>query len=82
LDYIKKTYLSNIPGKEYRLTISTTIWNQIKEAGKISLVLFRIMVPVIIVVKVLSELGLVKYIAFAFAPVMKLVGLPGEMGLV
>ena len=82
MDYIKKTYLSNIPGKEYRLTISTTIWNQIKEAGKISLVLFRIMVPVIIVVKVLSELGLVKYIAFAFAPVMKLVGLPGEMGLV
>ena len=58
------------------------IWKQIREAGMVSLVLFRIMVPVIIIVKILSELGLVKYIAFAFAPVMKLVGLPGEMGLV
>ncbi len=64
------------------MTALLSIWNQIKEAGKVSLVLFRIMVPVIIIVKVLSELGLVKYIAFAFAPVMKLVGLPGEMGLV
>ena len=40
------------------------------------------MVPVVIVVKVLSELGLVRYIAAAFQPVMQLVGLPGEMGLV
>jgi len=40
------------------------------------------MVPVIIVVKVLAELGLVSFIASAFAPVMRLVGLPGEMGLV
>lgn len=40
------------------------------------------MVPVVIAVKILGELGLVKYIAAAFAPVMNLVGLPGEMGLV
>lgn len=64
------------------MVILISIWKQIKEAGKVSLVLFRIMVPVIIIVKILSELGLVKYIAFVFAPVMKLVGLPGEMGLV
>ena len=64
------------------MAILISIWKQIKEAGKVSLVLFRVMVPVIIIVKVLSELGLIKYIAFAFAPVMKLVGLPGEMGLV
>ena len=64
------------------MTVLISIRKQIKEAGKVSIVLFRIMIPVIIVVKVLSELGLVKYIAFAFEPVMKLVGLPGEMGLV
>ncbi len=64
------------------MTVLMNIWKQIREAGMVSLVLFRIMVPVIIIVKILSELGLVKYIAFAFAPVMKLVGLPGEMGLV
>jgi len=55
---------------------------QILEASKVSLVLFRIMVPVIIAVKVLDELGLVGYIARAFEPVMGLVGLPGDMGIV
>jgi hypothetical protein len=55
---------------------------QITEASKVSFVLFRIMVPVIIAVKVLGELGLVVYIARAFEPVMGLVGLPGDMGIV
>ncbi|MCD4848334.1 MAG: hypothetical protein K8R76_09095 [Candidatus Aegiribacteria sp.] len=64
------------------MTVLMSIWKQVREAGKVCLVLFRIMVPVIIIVKLLSELGLVKYIAFVFAPAMKLVGLPGEMGLV
>jgi hypothetical protein len=54
----------------------------LKEAGEVSLILFRIMVPVIIVVKVLQELDLIRYIAGALSPMMKLVGLPGSMGLV
>ncbi len=64
------------------LSVLTTAWKQIREAAGVSLVLFRIMVPVVIVVKILSELDLIKYIAAAFAPLMGLVGLPGEMGLV
>lgn len=64
------------------MPVLMNIWKQIREAVTVSFVLFRIMVPVIIIVKVLTELGLVKYIALAFAPLMKLVGLPGEMGLV
>jgi len=40
------------------------------------------MVPVVIVVKILTELDLIRYIASTFEPVMSLVGLPGEMGLV
>jgi len=40
------------------------------------------MVPVVIAVRILSELGLVRHIAAAFAPLMNLIGLPGEMGLV
>ncbi|MCK5117014.1 MAG: hypothetical protein KAR44_10465 [Candidatus Aegiribacteria sp.] len=64
------------------MTVLATAWKQIKEAAGVSSILFRIMVPVVIAVKILSELGLVKYIATAFAPVMSLVGLPGEMGLV
>lgn len=55
---------------------------QVIEAAKVSFVLFRIMIPVLIAVKLLDVLGLVSLIATAFTPVMKLVGLPGEMGLV
>ncbi len=55
---------------------------QLREAGRVSLTLFRIMIPVLVVVKVLSELGAVSVIASLFAPVMGLVGLPGELGLV
>ena len=68
--------------KGHDLTLLATAWKQIRDAAGVSFVLFRIMVPVVIVVKILSELGLVKYIATVFAPVMSLVGLPGEMGLV
>jgi hypothetical protein len=64
------------------LAIPATAWKQIREAAGVSIILFRIMVPVVIAVKILGELDLIKYIAAAFAPLMSLVGLPGEMGLV
>ena len=51
-------------------------------SGRISLELYKIMVPIIIVVKILQELGLVVWLARPLAPVMQMVGLPGEMGLV
>ncbi len=61
---------------------AATTWKQVREAAGVSFILFRIMIPVVIVVKILGELGLVKYIAAGFQPLMSLVGLPGEMGLV
>ncbi len=54
----------------------------VKDAARISLDLFKIMIPVVIAVKILQEFNLVGYLAAPLAPVMKLVGLPGEMGLV
>ena len=54
----------------------------VKDAVRISLDLFKIMIPVVIAVKILQEFNLVGYLAAPLAPVMKLVGLPGEMGLV
>jgi len=51
-------------------------------SGRISLELYKIMIPIIIVVKILQELGLIVWLAKPLAPVMQLVGLPGEMGLV
>lgn len=52
------------------------------ETVYVSGILFKIMIPVVIVVKVLAELGAVRYIAAALRPVMGLVGLPGDMGIV
>ncbi|WP_421901649.1 hypothetical protein [Maridesulfovibrio sp.] len=54
----------------------------VKDAARISLDLFKIMIPVVIAVKILQEFNLVGYLAAPLAPIMKLVGLPGEMGLV
>ncbi len=52
------------------------------ETVEISLRLFRIMIPVIIAVKILRELGAVAALGKILSPVMGIVGLPGAMGLV
>ncbi len=44
--------------------------------------LFKLMIPVIILVKVIEQLGGIDYISAALGPVMDLVGLPASMGLV
>jgi len=40
------------------------------------------MIPIIIIVKILEELGGIKYIALGLEPLMHFVGLPASMGLV
>jgi hypothetical protein len=45
-------------------------------------ILFKVMIPVVIVVKILEELGAVRTMAGLLAPVMGAVGLPGAMGIV
>ncbi|HSA33461.1 MAG TPA: nucleoside recognition domain-containing protein [bacterium] len=52
------------------------------ETWRTSLILFRIMIPVSIVIKILKETGLIEIIGASFAPLMELIGLPGAMGLV
>jgi hypothetical protein len=44
--------------------------------------LYKIMIPLVILVKVLQELDFIRYLAAPLSPVMQLVGLPGEMGFV
>lgn len=65
-----------------RMTMSQAIKQIIIDAVKLWLALLRIMVPIIIAVKIATELGLIKYLAIPLAPVMKLVGLPAATGLV
>lgn len=76
-------------GKEYKFfgeaiprvisidSIKKLVW----EATDITLSLFRIMVPILIAVKILKELGMIEILAGWLAPVMQMVGLPGSMGL-
>jgi len=54
----------------------------LKDTYTTSIILFKIMIPVSIVVKILQETDSIKYIGQVLAPVMKLAGLPGEMGIV
>lgn len=53
-----------------------------RRALHVTLPLFKIMIPVLILVKVLKELGLIEFLGLLLAPVMKVVGLPGSSGLV
>lgn len=62
------------------------LWASILPIGRdalhLSFTLFRIMIPIIVAVKVLQELDAIRYLAWPLQPVMHLVGLPAEMGLV
>lgn len=49
---------------------------------RISLILFKLMVPIIIGIKFLEEMGLISVLSALLAPLMQMLGLPGEMGLV
>ena len=51
------------------------------DAAKICLDLFKVMVPILIGVKILKELGWITYLAKPLGPLMSLVGLPPECGL-
>lgn len=52
-----------------------------KETVDICIPLFRILVPMIIVIKILKETGLVDMLGVVLKPLMFMAGLPGEMGL-
>jgi len=64
------------------MKIATEIKETLKEAGSTTLILFKILIPVSIIVKILAELGAIEVIAEALTPAMGFVGLPGEFGLV
>ncbi|WP_243438562.1 nucleoside recognition domain-containing protein [Fundidesulfovibrio soli] len=53
----------------------------VRDAVRVSLDLFKVMVPIIILVKVLQTLGAVDYLAAPVEPLMELVGLPAGLGL-
>jgi len=68
--------------KELARAVAGQVKSVVVEAGQVSLDLFKIMVPILIGVKILQEAGLIAYLAGPLEPVMQLMGLPGETGLV
>lgn len=54
----------------------------LKEVFYTVFVLLRIIIPISIIVKILKEFGVIEVIGRFLAPVMKIVGLPGESGLI
>lgn len=53
----------------------------VKDAADVWLTLVKVMAPIIVAVKVLTELDLVRYLALPLSPVMGLAGLPADLGL-
>jgi len=54
----------------------------LKDAVATSLPLYKIIIPISLVTKLLTEFGLTERLGAGLAPVMEVVGLPGSMGLV
>lgn len=54
----------------------------LKKSFNMTLFLMKVTIPISLVIKILSDLGLISVIANFFSPVMKLIGLPGELGIV
>jgi hypothetical protein len=58
------------------------LYGWLKQGMRTSLKIFKIMIPITILVKILQTTGLIVYVGAALAPLMNWMGLPGEMGLV
>jgi spore maturation protein SpmB len=69
-------------GSRFHMKLKIFFKELFKDTVSTAIVMFKIMIPVSIVVKILQLTGAIVYIGYALAPVMRLVGLPGEMGLV
>ncbi len=63
-------------------TMRKRLWSILKDATSTTVTLLKIMIPVSIIVKLFEMTGFITTIGFYLSPVMKLVGLPGETGLV
>ncbi len=63
-------------------TLVQAVLRQFTDAAKVCKDLYLVMIPIIIGIKVLEELDLIQYAAWPLTPIMELVGLPAEMGLV
>ena len=62
--------------------ILTTLQEAIVKSGKTVWLLFKVMFPIAIIIRIFQLLGWMPYVGEILAPLMQLMGLPGEMGIV
>jgi hypothetical protein len=56
--------------------------NSFLEIKDICIPLYKILIPFIFIIKILEEIGIVKIISNFFEPIVQLLGLPAEFGIV
>lgn len=76
-----------MPSSEIKISDKTSVLlgffkNLGRDSLNTSFELLKITIPAIIITKILEELGLIVYIGKVLDPLMGLIGLPGELGLV
>ena len=52
-----------------------------RDGHKVALGIFRFLIPIVVIVKILEESGLIPWLSLPMQPVMNLVGLPAELSL-
>ena len=62
--------------------IANIVVKWFKQGVATSLMIFKIMIPITIIVKIFQETGLIIHIGNLLSPFMQLIGLPGETGLI
>ncbi len=56
--------------------------NVLRDAVETALTVYKVVIPVMVVIKILQEIGGISFLAKLFEPACSLLGLPGSMGLV
>ena len=56
--------------------------NLIKEIKEVTIPLYKIIIPFIFIIKFLEEIGVVNLLSNFFEPLMKIIGLPPELGII
>jgi hypothetical protein len=77
---VSETEKTAMPGRS--ASIRETVLSLLRETALTSWELIKITVPVVILTKILEELGMITWLSVLLEPVMGLVELPGSLGLV
>ncbi|MBQ4615825.1 MAG: hypothetical protein IJB29_03825 [Mailhella sp.] len=58
-----------------------SIFSCLRDGHRVAISIFRFLIPIVIIVKILEESGLIPYLAMPMRPLMDLIGLPAELSL-